>query len=87
VTTEELTAAAQPIIDELGVQVTLFNQEGRAYATRYLEHLLRGTRRPNTPAGMHKDVGHAIRDMVMDEVTALRLHGPSRVIGGSRSRS
>lgn len=76
--TEDVLAAAEPVLREIGVQIDLLDGEGGAYTRAYLTHHMTGARRPVTPLGMHPKIAQALRDMALDEAAALRLYGPGQ---------
>lgn len=79
-TTPAIFAAAEPVIEEIGVQIDVLDQEGRGYAERLLDHHLHtnGGPCPHRPTKMHPLVAKAIREMVFDQAVSLRLHGARR---------
>jgi hypothetical protein len=67
---------ASNVLEELGVQIDLLDQQGGQYARQYLAHELGGQRRPPMkPRGMHHLIAQALRDIARDEATAVRLYG------------
>jgi hypothetical protein len=87
-----LVASASPVdassvLEELGVQIDLLDQQGGQYARQYLAHELGGQRRPPMkPRGMHHLIAQALRDIARDEATAVRLYG-RRVTPGQSLRA
>jgi hypothetical protein len=70
---------ADPVLEEIGVQIDVLDTLGGQYARDYLAHALGITARPPTkPRGMHPLIAKALRDMAADEATAIRLYGPHR---------
>jgi hypothetical protein len=69
-----LVAAA---LAELGDLMDALDTLGADYARRYVEYLARPDGGPpNRPPGLHVDLAHAIRDVVMDRALAFGTRLP-----------
>lgn len=83
---DPMTENADAVLEEIEVQIELLDKRGGTYAREYFAHMLsrRDAGNPRPPAGMHPLIARALRDMVADEATAVRLYGPGRPPGGTR---
>lgn len=71
--------SADPVLEEIGVQIDVLDQLGGQYARDYMAFSL-GLRAqpPRRPTQMHHCIAKAVRDLAADEATAIRLYGPQR---------
>lgn len=63
------------VSEELEVQIGLLEREGVRYSLDYMEYVVAGrpgNSAPTKPAGMQAKVAGLIRELAMDELTAMR---------------
>lgn len=81
---------ADPVLEEIGVQIDVLDALGGKYARDYLAHALGlEPRPPAKPRDMHPLIAKALRDMASDEATAISLYGSTRArarFAGGRGR-
>ena len=80
--TPEVSAAVEPIIEEIGVQLDVLDSQGGRYVRDYLAHTMLKTVRPSTPRGMHPHIAKALREMALEQATLIRMYGPPKKRAG-----
>lgn len=72
---EDSATVTELALLEIGAQLTVLDRYAANYTRRYVDSAMTGSAPPRRPVGMHPKIAAALRDIVLDEITGLRLFG------------